>query len=92
MVGSKEALGGVTGGLQPEGTSETPPPGAMVASADEPAAGEVEPNWAAPGPKVGPGWAWPAGGTAGTTNGEPPLGVACGGGPYPLGIDSWACG
>ncbi|WP_158647647.1 hypothetical protein [Actinoplanes sp. ATCC 53533] len=34
----------------------------------------------------------PAGGTAGTTNGEPPLGVACGGGAYALGKDSCACG
>nr|BFE66814.1 hypothetical protein GCM10020092_001150 [Actinoplanes digitatis] len=56
---------------------------------------------AAPGPNVGPGsWGagdpgggvWLAGGTAGTTKGEPPLGVACGGGPYALGKDSCACG
>ncbi|MEV4640775.1 hypothetical protein AB0J80_25875 [Actinoplanes sp. NPDC049548] len=51
-------------------------------------------NLAAPGPKAGP-WltdAWPAGGTAGTTNGEPPFGVEWGGGAYALGNESWACG
>ena len=35
--------------------------------------------------RAGDAGVWPAGGTAGTTNGEPPFGVACGGGAYALG-------
>ncbi len=56
--------------------------------------GGGKPGGGGPGGDPGPAGAgaWPAGGTAGTTNGEPPLGVAGGGGPYALGKDSCAWG